>query len=301
MKHIVFTIDENFVRFCAVTMASVLASDKAADLTFHIVTDGLGEESRRILSTLAEKQGASVRFYEVSPEDTQKFAVRWEKHRMSSAAFYRCLLGDILPMNISKVLYLDCDLLVLGSLDELWNTELDGYALGAVPDDWTPNLRHFEQLGYDAARWHYINSGVLLINLDYWRGHRLAERFEETYRRQPRNILHDQDLINYLLHEQCRPLPFRWNVQEGFYRPRKEQQDETFRETILHPSILHYSSIKPWQYKCMHPLRHLYFTYQDLTPWKGVHPLDSRSARLHRFWHLLPYTLGWKRAKYIRL
>ena len=123
MKHIVFTIDENFVRFCAVTMASALASDKAADLTFHIVTDGLGEESRRILSTLAEKQGAVVRFYEVSPENTQKFVVRWEKHRISAATFWRCMLGDILPPDIGKVLYLDCDLLVLGPLDELWRSE----------------------------------------------------------------------------------------------------------------------------------------------------------------------------------
>ena len=74
-----------------------------------------------------------------------------------------------------------------------------------------------------------------------------------------------------------------------------------YAETILYPSILHYSSRKPWQYHCMHPLRHLFFKYQDLTPWKGENVLNSRGARFHRFVHFLPYTLKLKRGKYVDL
>ena len=61
------------------------------------------------------------------------------------------------------------------------------------------------------------------------------------------------------------------------------------------------ASRKPWQYHCMHPLRHLYFEYQDLTPWKGENVLNNWKPRLHRFIHFLPYTLGLKRSKYLNI
>ena len=51
----------------------------------------------------------------------------------------------------------------------------------------------------------------------------------------------------------------------------------------------------------MHPLRHLYFEYQDLTPWKGENVLNNWKPRLHRFIHFLPYTLGLKRSKYLNI
>ena len=76
---------------------------------------------------------------------------------------------------------------------------------------------------------------------------------------------------------------------------------DRYIDTILHPAILHYSSRKPWQYHCMHPLRHLYFEYQDLTPWKGENVLNNWKPRLHRFIHFLPYTLGLKRSKYLNI
>ena len=96
----------------------------------------------------------------------------------------------------------------------------------------------------------------------------------------------------------------KWNVQEGAYRvPKGKAADwcPPYIDTILHPAILHYSSRKPWQYHCMHPLRHLYFEYQDLTPWKGENVLNNWKPRLHRFIHFLPYTLGLKRSKYLNI
>lgn len=300
MKHIVLTIDERFVRFCGVTLASVMHHNRPDALTFHIVTDGLSAAAADTLAALAEERGARVRFHTVAPAQARRYDVRWESHRISRATFYRCMLGDLLPEDVDKALYLDSDLLVLQSIDELWDTDLGGHALAAVPDDWTVNPAHCRRLAYPAS-FNYVNAGVLLINVDYWRRHDLAARFEEAYHAPGTAIRHDQDLINALLHDKCLLLPARWNVQEGFYRHRPEQSDPRFRQTILHPAILHYSSAKPWQYKCTHPLRHLFFRYQDLTPWKGMDPLRSPGARLHRLIHLLPYTLKLKRNKYITL
>ena len=305
MKHIAFTIDEKFVRFCAVTMVSILEHNTpAADVTFHIVTDGIGQGSRDILSQLASRYGAAVAFYTVRPEAMHGYSIRWEGQRLSMVVFYRCLLASLLPQSVSKVLYLDCDILVLDNIDELWNTDLSGKALAAVPDSFTVNRSHCKRLQYDVS-YNYFNGGVLLLNLDYWRKNAIEEKCREYYSQYPdRVIYNDQDLLNGLLHG-CKVLvDMKWDVQEGAYRMPKDKKPgwvPSYADTILHPSILHYSARKPWQYHCMHPLRHLFFKYQDLTPWKGENVLNSRRTRFHRFVHLLPYMLRLKRWKYIDL
>ena len=133
----------------------------------------------------------------------------------------------------------------------------------------------------------------------------LIRRLKAYYKDNPERVLYnDQDLLNGLLHEHRVLVDMKWNVQEGAYRvPKGKTADwcPPYIDTILHPAILHYSSRKPWQYHCMHPLRHLYFEYQDLTPWKGENVLNNWKPRLHRFIHFLPYTLGLKRSKYLNL
>ena len=62
MKHIVFTIDHKFVRFCAVTMVSILKNDTPSDITVHVVANGLSEADRTILSDLAITYGALLLF-----------------------------------------------------------------------------------------------------------------------------------------------------------------------------------------------------------------------------------------------
>lgn len=304
MKHIVFTIDHKFVRFCAVTMVSILKNDTPSDITVHVVANGLSQADRTVLSDLAITYGASIAFYEVPQEKLEGYAIRWEGQRLPMVVFYRCLLASLLPDSVKKALYLDSDILVLKPLDDFWNTNLEGKALAGVPDDFTVNPVHCNRLGYDLS-YNYFNGGVLLLNLDYWRKHNIEQQCKTYYKDNPERVLYnDQDLLNGLLHEHRVLVDMKWNVQEGAYRvPKGKTADwcPPYIDTILHPAILHYSSRKPWQYHCMHPLRHLYFEYQDLTPWKGENVLNNWKPRLHRFIHFLPYTLGLKRSKYLNI
>ena len=97
MKHIVFTIDHKFVRFCAVTMVSILKNDTPSDITVHVVANGLSEADRTVLSDLAITYGASIAFYEVPQEKLEGYAIRWEGQRLPMVVFYRCLLASLLP------------------------------------------------------------------------------------------------------------------------------------------------------------------------------------------------------------
>jgi lipopolysaccharide biosynthesis glycosyltransferase len=96
----------------------------------------------------------------------------------------------------------------------------------------------------------------------------------------------------------------QWNVQDGFYRNHPAISPEwhrTHAEILRHPVILHYTNRKPWNYDSQHPLRDVYFQYLDLTPWKGERPWHSVKNRFKRFFRLLPFYIGMRKAKYIRL
>lgn len=302
MKHIAFTIDRKFVRFCAVTMVSAMKNDNPEDLTFHIIANDLLEDDCGILSELAQTYHSHIAFYQVPPIKLDGYTIRWEGKRLSNVVFYRCLLASVLPESVSKVLYLDCDVLVLQSLDDLWRTDIEDKALAAVPDSFQVNSAYCNRLEYDIS-YNYFNGGVLLLNLDYWRLHHLEEQCKVFYQAYPDKILcNDQDLLNGLLYNQKVLVDMKWNVQESAYRIPKGKTSRwrpAYIEMLLHPAILHYSARKPWQYHCMHPLRHLYMEYQKLTPWKNEHVLNHCGPRIHRFIHLLPYTLRLKKMKYL--
>lgn len=218
MMHIAFAIDSRFVRSCAVTMVSVLRNNVPYEIVFHIVGLNLHQEDVAFLSALCDSYGAKVFFYEVAEEKMKGYEVTWEKQRLSKVVFFRCLLSSILPLSVSKVLYLDCDVLVLSSLYGLWETDLTGVALAGVPDSFTVNPVHCRRLHY-ASSYNYFNGGVLLLNLEYWRAHGVERLCAEHYRIYPDRIVYnDQDLLNSLLHERKRLLDMKWNVQEGAYR-----------------------------------------------------------------------------------
>ena len=192
MMHIALTIDSKFVRYCAVTIVSILENNDPKDIMLHIVSGHLPKEDVLTLSQVAEKYGTSIAFYYIPHEKLQNYEVKWQKQRLSMVVFYRCVLASILPSTISRVIYLDSDTLVLGSLKELWDTNLNQLALAGVQDTVSPNPSYFERLQY-APSYNYINGGVLLLNLAYWRKHNIEQQCIKYYQQYPdRIILNDQ-------------------------------------------------------------------------------------------------------------
>lgn len=301
---VVFTIDKKFIRPCAVTMLSILKNSARCHVTFHIVGFNLYENDIALLTSIGKSYKSKICFYRVGDEKITDYEVRWEKQRLSKVVFLRCMLASILPESISKVLFLDCDLLVLLPLDELWETDLVDIPLAVVPDNIVINNKHCKRLGYDKS-YNYFNGGVLLLNLDYWRINNIEKLCINYYNENlSRIIYNDQDLLNALFYDSKKLLDIRWNVQESMYRlPKGKPRNwlPPYIKLLLNPSILHFSGRKPWQYHCMHPLRNLYFEYENLLPNENNRKNNIRFIRLRRLIHFMPYLLRLKRNKYIRL
>ena len=220
------------------------------------------------------------------------------------ATYYRCMFSAILPDDVEKVLYLDCDIVVLGDISEFWNTDLSGCGAACIEDIGKDEDERYERLHYDRS-YSYFNAGVLLINLDYWREHKVDKQCVEYFQTYPERILfNDQDLLNVVLHKDKVFVPLKWNMQDGFYRygiDKKVADWNNFREELLHPVILHYTNKKPWNYDSMHPLRSEYYKYLDMTPWQGQRPLSSLKKRVQWCMKRLPYVFRFRKPKYMDL
>jgi lipopolysaccharide biosynthesis glycosyltransferase len=174
---------------------------------------------------------------------------------------------------------------------------LAGHLFGAVVNplySFMPNWP-VEHLGVP-SRSRYLNSGVLLLDLEQMRREGCVEavrKFLATSPAQGGHVTHDQDALAALYHQRCRFLHPRWNVQTTYYELRLADipvDRQQVLEARRHPAIVHF--IGPWKpshYVCRHPYRTAYLRHRATTPW----PLDRPEGRNLKNFVLRHLPLQW--------
>lgn len=274
--NIVLATDNNYVQHCAITISSILRNN--SDVTIYVLTEDLFENNKKILCDEVDAYNGKIEIVMVNKDiiDSLPMPSHVYLAHISRATYYRLLLPSIIPIDVDKVIYLDCDLIVNHSLDELWNIDLDRYAIAACKQ--IGGGRDGNRLGIP-MEYGYFNAGVLLINVQYWREHEISKALIGfLFAHSDIVVFHDQDALNVVLYDQCYYLHQRWNMNYATYSNQflSIQKDDLgydyakeINEAIgfqKKPSILHYSArIKPWNWKCTHPLVNLYYDYAKYT------------------------------------
>lgn len=268
---IVLCTDHRYIMPAGVMMYSVCKNNKDGGVRFHVIVDeSVTEEDRADLRDIVRMN--AIQFYKV---DSQEFNSLPVLPNSSFATYYRLLIPQILPENIHKVLFLDCDIIVRHSLLPLWETDIDGYAIAAVIDNLDSNIGAFNRLRY-SSNLGYFNAGVLLLNLKYWRDNDIQSEIRLYMKNHSENIIFcDQDILNYVLRERKRPLPIKYNFQTCFLFSIDKcgfdywKYEKEILEARNDPVILHYIFRKPWMEGCNHPFRSTFLRYQNETKWKN--------------------------------
>lgn len=273
--NIVLASDNNFVQHCCVTMTSILRHNK--NVVFYLFTEGLSEENVKLLTQHVERLGGVLKICLMDSSIVSRFPMpKQNATHITVATYYRLFAELALPRSVNRLIYLDCDIVVRGELTELYNTNLDGYAIAAVyqHNEWGIENKAFERLHIPFKN-GYFNAGVLMINLNYWREHDVTNRLLNFIRNHyDRIIAHDQDTLNSVLNEEVRALDYKWNYLPVFLDSSKftfpAKVDYTDKKE---PVIVHFvNRPKPWEYYSDHPYTSEYYENLDLTPFKGWRP-----------------------------
>ncbi len=134
---IVICTDNNYVMPYGVLLCSVCENNKQEKINFHAIVDqSFSDNSCQALSEIVAKYGKSIKYYKIKSELLASFPVGCpgQPQNLNISVYYRLFLTEFLPKGLSKVLYLDGDIIVRGSLKDLWNIDIDDYAVGTVPD-----------------------------------------------------------------------------------------------------------------------------------------------------------------------
>ncbi|MHC2298136.1 glycosyltransferase [Rhizobium mongolense] len=273
LLNLVFASDQNYLPYTAVTLASILKNYQGnKPIHVYLLVDQKLDD-QLVAKFTALKQIHAFEFHEIDV-DASQFANIRTSAGISIATYYRLLMHNLLPKDVHKVLYLDSDLIILDSIDRLFDEKFDGAVFAGVEDSisTTYNMR----FGIPADGRH-INAGVMLVNVDAMRRIRfdgLVERYLAANRY--RLMLGDQQIIAELFFDAIRYVPVKWNVHGSMFAPdwiesfvgsQNSMDASEAANAISSPSLIHYTlSRKPWM-SLEHPKSEIWFEYLALTPY----------------------------------
>ncbi len=269
---IVCATDDNYAPYCGIMLTSVFENNRDREVDAYILTDKpFQAKNNRRFERLSKKYGAKIDFVLVDNDFFKQFPIQDE--HLSICTYYRLYAEELLPKDLDKVLYLDCDIVVDRPIGELFDMDWDGYAVGAIQDVSSGQTGIFEGLGYDVSK-GYFNAGVLFMNLGYWRSHDIGRKCID-YLISNFGHLHfyDQCVLNAVNWNLKRNLPVTFNYQIQMQDPWFfDTLDEMTKKDILgtdSPHIIHYTgNTKPWMtWYYPYPYNKEWHKYKRKSPW----------------------------------
>lgn len=299
---IVYASDDNYAGLTAVSAVSALKWNRGARIV--LLGCGLRGESIELVRSRVESHGGDFRHFDVS-DRIAEIAARGFSGYTSYAAYSRLFIADLLAGENGRILYLDCDTLILGPLDELFAMPMNGRPFAFGYDCILHAYKRYVNVADDEP---YYNSGVMLANLSAWRagGATVALEAEFSHPRGP-NPLGDQDMIVRAWKDFITPLSPKWNFLSQYFlfdyagvrkingtsAPWAEESDYlSARES---PAICHFSGHtlgRPWFTSSKHPMRQRYIEAAREAGVEQVarqtRPMSLPYAVQYRLWKLLP-------------
>lgn len=205
---------------------------------------------------------------------------------ISIVSYARLFLPSILPTTVDKVLYIDCDIMFNGNIQDFYNTELDNALVAGVHDLLLGKA--YKKLVSIPQEEPYFNAGILLIPLDTWRREGMQQKFLDYLLSHNGTVYHhDQGIINAVCAGRKKVVLPRYNtISNYFYYPYKYMSRHTpnfytedqYKTATEQPAIIHFTGIipgRPWEEGCTHPYKDNYIYYQNKTSY-GNAPLKPR-------------------------
>ncbi|WP_158827761.1 glycosyltransferase family 8 protein [Mucilaginibacter lacusdianchii] len=257
------SFDQNYLTPFYALITSIFLNNPDSEFHIHTIVTGVSESDKKDMKDYVEQHNSTIFFYEISPESIARLSKTSHAY-LTVAAYYRMFFPALVPSTVQKILYLDTDIIVIGNLAELYNTNLNGYPAAAVAEvNATPSR---PDLGIHEIG-SYFNSGVMLMNVPEWKAQNVTERAIQFVQDFPEKIVWmDQDALNVVLMNNYVKLHPKYNVipfDIPLYLPKIK-----YREFLSSKVIIHYTlkEHKPWVMFSVNKFKFLYYYYLRRSP-----------------------------------
>ena len=289
---IIYASNDGYAGFLGISMLSLLDNNKdLSRIRVFILAEQISPDNQAKLRQITEQYDREICFIDIE-RYREKMAFDINTSGYNAITLSRLFLCSYLPSDVHRILYLDCDTIVSGSIAELETISMEGYPVAAVPELNMP-VDKKAIIGH-ARHETYYNAGVLLVNMDLWREEQIEQIFLDYYRSMNGHLLYnDQDIINHCCKGRILTLPYWYNLSTNLYyfhrfmvhklQPAYDVSDATlFKTKVAQPSVIHYmGDERPWIVGNKNRYRGFYLKYKAMSPFRDLPQIEGQ--RLYMF------------------
>lgn len=280
----VYSSSDSYCEIAGISMYSLMENNKSAEeINIYLIDNHISEANKKRLNDMVASFGRKLHYVQLLDIE-ERAGIKINIGRWNISTFGRLFLGTLLPESVEKVLFIDCDTLILQDLTPLWEKDMEGKWLWGADDCRGEAYR--TNIGLQPTD-NYINNGVLLMDLKAWREEKVEEKLLQFIRECSGDITFvDQGVQNGVISKLGKSglLPPKYNSITIYYdftyenilklrKPPVHGNAEDYKEARENPAIVHFQScfrsgVRPWTKGCKHPLTGTYLAYKAKTPWK---------------------------------
>ncbi|MBK0092098.1 DUF4422 domain-containing protein [Erwinia sp. S59] len=262
--YLCMSFDDNYFPHAITAIHSIIRnSSPSQSFELNVLCDTkLSKANREILRS---RFNESFQFNFIDVDSSLFKSLPLNRSYISLNTYYRLVIHKLLP-DVSKVIYIDSDVICCDNIAKLWSFDINGKSIAGSLDEGGVLQSRRLSLGHKN---NYINAGVLLFNLEKIRNdyEDIFSKYMEVYFTQRQDIiLQDQDILNLTFSEDIQVLPLKWNVNGRMFCINDLEHKYTMQDEVKAMNdlgIIHYTDRKkPWNLLCSHPLKDLYWKYR---------------------------------------
>ena len=263
--NITTSFNDNYVKYALVMLTSLLLNNPGHH-DYYVLDHSLSDESKKLIQYALKDFDVSINYLKVEFGDAEALlptTVHW-----TIDTYGTLLLQDILPDTVERIIYLDADTIVNGSLEELYSMDFEGNMLIAAVDSNGINkpgdYSDIQNRMMGDQICSYFNTGTMILNIKGIRSKGSFSVYAEAMKKWNYQMTAlEQDILNYVHLGQVKIVPWeKYNLFSRF--AHKDGWD--YERVKNNVKIIHFAGVKPWQNSTFHyDIERIWWEYAEQT------------------------------------
>lgn len=276
---IAYTISNEYAHCLSVSIASILKNTKETDnFNFYVLNSDLSDENKRKIEKIKKIKDFNIEYIQMNNDDFNNMS-----EGISIVSNYRLKIASLKPQ-LDKILFLDSDVIITNSLEELWNTDLEDNYIAAVVDPGTKLQYEYTLADKELFPDRRFNTGVILANLKKWRDDDVENKILEgmVWYSQKYFSWPDQNIMNMVFKNKIIELSPRYNCCPILAQQNLYQEEGVWEKASDNPIIIHFCGIpKYWEERGLW-WNDIFWDYAKLTPYYEDFLMNYTSYKINQ-------------------
>lgn len=293
---IVYASDDNYAEIMGISILSLLETNPEA-IDIYILEHRISDKNKQRINAVCTSYHRNIPTWIPTINIKERVHSQVSLDRGSISQYSRLFIAESLPHYVNRVLYLDCDILIQKSLQDLWQMDMKGKTVAALSEPFSRLYRANLNLMPDDPM---FNSGVMLVDLKRWRKLEIQKQVLDYIISKNGQVQHgDQGALNAVLALDTLYISPKYNALTNFYdlsydemmnyrKPVGFYNKAHVEQAANDPVIVHFTtsflSKHPWERECEHPYCKQWLDYKKRSPWQNEPLRSPRRSKLGKLY-----------------